>query len=114
MQPDWKTYRILRRGPHSLAELAPLALRLLGLSPKLEEQRIYAAWDKVSGAARYTVRKYFRNGTLCCTLSSSVVRSSLCRRRSLLISLLNSELLADGLQEGGDGKAGPVKALVLN
>ena len=38
---------------------------------------IFRAWDLASGAAEFTVRRYFRDGKLYITLSSSVVRSQL-------------------------------------
>jgi hypothetical protein len=35
------------------------------------------AWDQASGAAPYTIKRYFRDGKLFITLSSSVLCSQL-------------------------------------
>lgn len=46
---------------------------------------IFRAWDLASGAAEFTVRRYFRDGKLYITLSSSVVRSQLHFQQDVLL-----------------------------
>ena len=105
--------RIKRRDCASIGDLAPIAIRLMGLSSGLNEYKIYKAWDKVSNASNYTVGKFYRNGTLFCTMSSSVVRSALYQKRKLLVDLINSELVRDKMFNQRDKKVGLVKTLIL-
>ena len=109
----FKSYKVTKRNYLSVGELAPLAIRLMGLSSGLNEYKVYKAWDKVSNASNYTVGKYYRNGTLYCTMSSSVVRSALFRKRQLLVDLINSELVRDQMFNQKDKKVGLVKTLIL-
>ncbi len=109
----FKSYKVTRRKYSSVGDLAPLAIRLMGLSSGLNEHKIYKAWDKVSNASNYTVNKFYRNGVLYCTLSSSVVRSALFRKKDLLVDLINSELVRDPMFNQKDKKVGLVKTLIL-
>lgn len=58
---------------------------------------IFNAWDEVSGAAQYTVRRFFRDGKLYITLNSSAARSSLMFGRDALVAGINSLLEANPL-----------------
>ncbi len=81
-----------------------------GLGKGINCQLIFEAWDKVSGAGSYTIRKFFKDGNLYCTISSSVVRNQLYFQKDTLVSLLNEELRSDSLY---DQKQGFVKTLLL-
>lgn len=74
--------------------------------------RIFSAWDSVSGAAPYTIRRYFRDGKLYITLSSSVICMQLNMQKDVLLSKINACLSGDELYIG-DTKDGPVKELIL-
>lgn len=93
-----------------MSEIMKLFVRRGGLSTGVNLQIIFHAWDKVSGAGPYTLRKFFRNGILYCSISSSVVRNQLYFRRDALLSSLNAELASDNLYDKGKGM---VKAIVL-
>lgn len=104
------TYRIARKDAVGMDELIREFISDMKLTGGLDAHRIYAAWDEVSGMARYTVRKFYRDGTLYCTMSSSVVRSSLLPKRKLLIDAINARLKEDELfSDSNDG----VKNLIL-
>ena len=73
---------------------------------------IYAAWDKVSGASSYTIKRFFRDGNLYITLSSSVICSQLSMQKDVLLKKINTFLAGDELYIG-DPSCGPVKQLIL-
>ena len=70
-------------------------------------QRIFEAWDAVSGASRYTIDRFFRDGMLYCTISSSVVRNQLYFQRDVLVRQMNEYLAKDEMLVR-DGKNEPV------
>lgn len=71
-------------------------IREMKLASGLNRQRVSEAWDAVSGAARYTVDRFFRDGVLYCTIGSSVVRNQLYFQRTYLIDKINEYLEKDG------------------
>ena len=77
--------RVARKTAVSLSEAIQEYLKVAKLSAGLNTQRIFAAWDAASGAGRYTVRRFFRDGKLYITVDSSVVRSQLSFHRDVLI-----------------------------
>ena len=85
-------------------------IREMKLSAGMNRQRVFAAWDKVSGVAAYTIDKRMDRGVLYCRLSSSVVRSQLYMQRDILLRELNAELEKDNLY---DNSKGFVKSIVL-
>lgn len=102
-----------RREPYSIERLIEYCIRDLKLETGLNDRRIFAAWDKASGAAEYTMDRYFRNGTLCCSISSSVVRSMLTVRRPQILKDMNDILRNDEGEISGKGKMLEVKKLIL-
>lgn len=91
-----------RKKAIDMKELMAQFLKSSGLSNGLNTQRIFAAWDEVSGAARFTVKKFFREGRLYITLDSSVVRSQLMFQKDIIMEKINDTLSQDELytQEG--------------
>lgn len=86
-------------------EIIPMFIRSMKLSSGHNTQRVFAAWDSVSGVPGYSLRKYFRDGKLYVTLSSSMVRSHLELQKPALIQAINSFLEKDELFiKDGDGK----------
>ena len=74
---------------------------------------IFSAWDLASGAAEITVRRYFRDGKLYITLSSSVVRSQLHFQQDLLLQKINSIARNDEFFTDTESVKGPVTQLIL-
>ena len=79
----------------------------------LNTQRIYAAWDDCSGAGPFTLKRYFRAGTLFITLNSSVIRNQLSFQKEALIEKMNATLSGDSLFTPDNRSVGFVKELVL-
>ena len=108
-----KGVRIHRKKALSMDEVVEMYIREMKLSSGLNTQRILDAWDQVSGMGGYTLRKYYRGGTLYVTLSSSMVRNQLWFQREELVSRINEVLSKDPLFTVDDSKVGYVKELVL-
>lgn len=105
--------RVARKTAVSLSEAIQEYLKAAKLSSGLNTQRIFAAWDAASGAGRYTVRRFFRDGKLYITVDSSVVRSQLSFQRDVLIEKINALLAQDELFIQDDARVGIVKELIL-
>ena len=73
---------------------------------------IFRAWDLASGAAEFTVRRYFRDGKLYITLSSSVVRSQLHFQQDVLLQKINSIARNDEFFTDTESVKGPVTQLI--
>ena len=104
--------RVARKTAVPLEELIQEFIQASRLTPGLNTRRIFAAWDAASGAGRYTVRRFFRDGKLYITVDSSVVRSQLSFQRDALIAKINALLAQDELYSG-DGGSCPVQELIL-
>lgn len=105
--------RIGRKDAQGMQELVSQYIREMKLSAGFNRQRVFEAWDAVSGASRYTVDRFFRDGMLYCTISSSVVRNQLYFQRDVLLAKMNEYLDNDEMFVR-DAKGGPViKNLIL-
>ena len=105
--------RIGRKDAQGMEELIGLYIREMKLASGFNRQRVFEAWDAVSGASRYTIDRFFRDGMLYCTISSSVVRNQLYFQRDVLLRQINEYLDKDNMLVR-DGKDGPlVRNLIL-
>ena len=105
--------RVARKTAAPLSDLIRDWLKSEHLTASLNTQRIFAAWDAASGAGRYTVRRYFRDGRLYITVDSSVVRSQLYFQREALVDKINALLGQDELFTCDDARVGLVQELIL-
>lgn len=108
-----RTVRLDRREAVGMDVLVKAWLRSNRMTGKVNTSRIFSAWDDVSGAAPYTLRRYFRGGTLYITLSSAVIRSRLIPRRQEFIDKINLRLAQDPLFTQSDRTVGLVQNLIL-
>lgn len=97
----------------SMDEVIAAYIKEMKIASGLNRQRIFAAWDAVSGASAYTVSKYVKNNVLYCGISSSVIRNRLFLNRDLLVRRINEFLLSDELFIKDDPDTGLVKAVIL-
>ena len=67
------------------------------LEDGLERLRIFKTWDLVVGdaGARATTSKFFKEGILYCTISSSIIRTQLFYRREDIVAMMNKMLNGD-------------------
>ena len=105
--------RIGRKDAQGMEELIGQYIREMKLASGFNRQRVFEAWDAVSGASRYTIDRFFRDGMLYCTICSSVVRNQLYFQREVLLQQINEYLDKDGMLVR-DRKDGPlVRNLIL-
>ncbi len=74
---------------------------------------VYSAWDEASGAGKYTVRRFFRNGRLYVTMSSSVVRSQLQFQKTALLEKMRKILSTDIIYDTSDPSNGRLEDLII-
>ncbi len=90
-------------------------LREMRLTNGINRQRVFSAWDAVSGAKEYTSGKYLKNGVLYCNVNSSVVRSRLAVRKKNILDGMNSYIASDSFSRMMDryGQVLRIKDIVL-
>lgn len=103
--------RVTRKDAVSIADAIKLLLKKERLAAPHNAYRISLAWDMASGAALYTVKRFYRDGKLYITVDSSVVRNQLSFQKAALIDKMNRILSEDELFISGDSS--PIKELVL-
>ncbi|MBR5043061.1 MAG: DUF721 domain-containing protein [Bacteroidales bacterium] len=108
-----ESFRIKRKNALPLASAIKEYLRSSHLTTGLNTRLIFKAWDDVSGAGPFTLKRYFRKGKLYITLNSSVVRSQLAPRKEFLKEMINDRLGRDELFEQEDFNASWVEEIVL-
>lgn len=102
-----------RKEALGMDEIVPMYIRALKLTAGLNTQRVFAAWNAVSGAAEFTLRRFYRDGKLYVTLSSSMVRSHLEFQKPALVGAMNAFLLKDALFVKDYEKVGLIRELIL-
>lgn len=105
--------RIQRKEAVSLADALKMMLEDAHMTASHNTRRIFEAWDTASGASRYTLKRFFRDGKLYITVDSSVVRSQLSFQKDALLAKINSLLGEDQLVISGDKATVTVKELIL-
>ena len=108
-----RNYAIRRKEALSMQEVIEEYIKSAKMASGLNTQRIYAAWDDCSGAGPFTLKRYFRAGTLFITLNSSVIRNQLSFQKEALIEKMNATLSGDSLFTPDNRSVGFVKELVL-
>ena len=103
--------RLARKEAVGMDELVSLFIQEMRLGTGLNRQRVFEAWDSVTGAAPYTLSKSFAKGVLYCTLSSSVIRNQLFFQRTEIVRRINAALAGDELFTGTADNY--VKSIVL-
>lgn len=105
--------RLPRKNAILLGDVLKDFIRVNHLTKGLNTQRVFKAWDEASGAAAYTLRRFYREGKLFITVDSSVVRSQLLFQKEALIEKMNSILADDELFTTEDKDTEPVKDLSI-
>lgn len=105
--------KIERKTAQPVGDALRAYLKAYHLTPGLNTQRVFAAWDQASGAAAYTIRRWYRDGILYITLNSSVIRGQLNIQRQFLLEKINAILAGDELFSQDEPMVGYVKELRL-
>lgn len=104
--------RIARKSAQPLVEVFKQMLAESGAATTHNTNLIFSAWDAVSGARAYTIKRFFRDGKLYITLSSSVICNQLSMQKDVLVAKINSVIAGNELYIG-QAAEGPVKQLIL-
>lgn len=94
-----------------IADVLREMFRSSGASASHNSRRIFSAWDEASGAAAYTIRRFYRDGILYITMKSSVLATQLSMQKSALTEKINAILSDDPLFIREDSHTGFVKEL---
>lgn len=114
MAYDGRANKMRRQDAVGMDELVKQFIQEMRLASGLNQQRITEVWNEVSGASRYTLGVNFADGTLYCTLSSSIVRNQLYFQKDFLLNGMNEALKKDELFIWDWEKKGAcIKSLVL-
>lgn len=114
MAYDGRANKMRRQDAVGMDELVKQFIQEMRLASGLNRQRIAEVWNEISGASRYTLGVNFVEGTLYCTLSSSIVRNQLYFQKDFLLNAMNEALKNDELFIWDWEKKGAcVKVLVL-
>ena len=105
--------RIHRKEAVGMDKIVEEYIKSMKIAVGLNTQRVFAAWDACSGAGPFTLKRYFRSGTLYITLNSSVIRNQLSFQKAALIEKMNALLADDRLFTSDNRTVGYVQELVL-
>ena len=105
--------RVHRKEAVSMEEVVKQYIKSMKLSVGLNTQRVFAAWDACSGAGEFTLKRFFRDGKLYITLSSSVVRNQLHFQKEDLVEKMNRFLSEDTLFTEDNRTVGYIQELIL-
>lgn len=105
--------RIDKKTADSSDKLISGYIKMMKLAPALNTRRVFMAWMENSGAAAYTIKQFYRNGTLTVTLNSSMIRTVVGSRLDEIIERINCQLKEDELFTDDDPKVGYVQKIVL-
>ena len=107
------TVRLHRKQALSMEEVVSQYIKSMKIAAGLNTQRIFEAWDVCSGAAPFTLKRYYRGGKLYITLNSSVIRNQLYFQKDALVEKINAFLREDKLFTADNRTAGFVQELIL-
>ena len=108
-----RNYFIRRKEALTMEEVIEEYIKSAKMASGLNTQRVFAAWDACSGAGPFTLKRYFRNGTLYITLNSSVIRNQLSFQKAALSEKMNATLAGDRLFTSDNRTVGYIRDLVL-
>jgi hypothetical protein len=110
---DFENIRFTRKEALTMEEVVARYIKSMKLAAGLNTHRIYEAWDACSGAARFTLKRFFKGGKLYITLNSSVVRNQLYFQRDLLVEKMNAYLSGDPLFTPDNRSVSFIQELIL-
>ena len=113
MEEKLSNIRIRRKEAVGMDKLVEQFIKSMRLAAGINTQRIFEAWDVCSGAGEFTLKKFFRGGTLYITLNSSVIRNQLYFQKADLIEKMNLFLAQDELFISDNNTVGYIQELVL-
>ena len=104
---------ISKKKAESMQDLIQVWLKANHIKLQVDTHRIFNAWDEVTGTGAYTIRRFYRDGHLYVTMTSSLVRSQLLMRKSDILAEMNRRLCCDPLFCTRDKEMTVVKELTI-
>ena len=104
---------IHRKKALEMSEVIQMYIQSMKISAGLNTRRIFKAWDEASGAAQFTMKRYFRDGKLHITLNSSMARMQLSMQTDLIKEKINQILENDELFVKDDPRVRYVDEIIL-
>lgn len=92
---NFKPAKLSRQKAQPIGNAFAQLVRANHLSTGLILKKVSDAWDEASLAARWTVNRYYRDGVLTVSLSSSMVRSQLMLQIDGIMEKMNDILQND-------------------
>lgn len=108
-----KLIKMKHHNPEPLDSFLKTLIRRNNLGAGINTRQVFQAWDKISGAEQYTIKKFFRSGVLYITLNSSMARSYLQFQKDWLIDKINAYLSQADLFDDKNKIVGYVREIVL-
>ena len=105
--------KIERKTAAPLESVLQAYIKAMHLTASHNTHRIFEAWGEASGAESLTLKKFFKDGTLYVTLSSSVARSQLQMQLLWIKQKMNELLVLDPLFIKGGDDSQFVKEIIL-
>lgn len=113
MEEFKKIKGVQRKEAVGMNDLMRLFIRYNNLSASLNTQRVFDAWDAVSGIKDQTIGRFYKDGTLFISVSSSMLRTHLDMQKDAMVKAINDHLAQDSLFDSEYAPVGFVKKLVL-
>lgn len=105
--------QLKRKTAYDMQEIVRMYIRAMKLSSGLNRQCIFRAWEDASGAGNYTLKKFYRDGKLYITVSSSVIRNQLYFQKDVLVEKMNEMLSGNELFTSDGNCTAYIKELIL-
>ena len=102
-----------RKKALDMSDVIQMYIKSMKITAGLNTRRIFKAWDEASGAAQFTMKRFFRDGKLFITLNSSMARLQLSMQTDLMKERINRILENDELFIKDDPKVGYVDEIIL-
>lgn len=89
---NFKPAKLRRTSAEPVGDILKLFVVHNRLGYGLFDQELFRLWDSISGAGRHSTNKFFRDGTLYVTITSSLLRSQLNFQLDLIRIKINQML----------------------
>lgn len=105
--------RMERKYAQGMDQVMLLYIKQAKLGAQHNTRRVFAAWDEACGYPQYTINRFYKDGVLTVTMSSSVLTSHLSMQKAALIKKMNAILESDELFLKDEPAVGFVKDIRL-
>lgn len=105
--------RMERKYAQGLDSVMMLWIKQMHLGPQHNTRRVFAAWDEACGYPQHTIKRFYKDGVLTVTMTSSVLSNHLSMQKSALVKKMNAILQRDMLFLKDEPAVGFVKDIKI-